>query len=140
VPIFYDPLISKLSAWGFDRAEAISRMKRALAEYEVFGIRTTVPFFRWLLDEPAFQTASFHTAYLDELLQQRHGARFENPGDEEQQVAAVAAALHAVAAAGGTVTETSAALPRRPIPARFDRQAIGKAGWKHVARTEGLRP
>jgi acetyl-CoA carboxylase biotin carboxylase subunit len=138
VPIFYDPLISKLSAWGFDRAEAIARMKRALAEYEVFGIRTTVPFFRWLLDEPAFQTASFHTAYLDELLQQRHGARFENPDDEEQQVAAVAAALHAVAAAGSTVTEASPAVARSP--ARVDRQAIGKAGWKHVARTEGLRP
>ena len=58
-------------------------MKRALREYEVFGIRTTVPFFRWMLAQPAFEAAKFHTAYLDELLQQRQGAPFEIPGDDE---------------------------------------------------------
>src|SRR5207302_9770617 len=45
VPIFYDPMISKLAAWAEDRPRAIARMRRALAEYLVAGIRTTVPFF-----------------------------------------------------------------------------------------------
>ena len=50
VPIFYDPMISKLVAWAEDRPRAIARMRRALAEYLVTGIKTTVPFFTWLLD------------------------------------------------------------------------------------------
>ena len=61
VPIYYDPLISKLVAWGADRPQAIARMQRALHEYEVRGIRTTVPFFRWMLQQPAFVNAEFHT-------------------------------------------------------------------------------
>ena len=53
VPVYYDALISKLVAWGGNRRQAVSRMRRALAEYDVRGIRTTVPFFRWLLDQPS---------------------------------------------------------------------------------------
>src|SRR5437588_43344 len=43
VPLFYDPLLSKLIVWGRDRAHAIARMRRALAEYQVLGVRTTLP-------------------------------------------------------------------------------------------------
>ena len=45
VPTYYDPMVSKLAVWGSDRARALSRMKRALREYDVLGIKTTVPFF-----------------------------------------------------------------------------------------------
>src|SRR5262245_31458075 len=54
VPIFYDPMISKVAAWAEDRPGAVARMRRALAEYVVAGIRTTLPFFRWLLEQPDF--------------------------------------------------------------------------------------
>ena len=54
VPIFYDPMISKLVAWAEDRPRAIARMRRALGEYLVTGIKTTVPFFTWLLAQPEF--------------------------------------------------------------------------------------
>jgi acetyl-CoA carboxylase biotin carboxylase subunit len=54
VPIFYDPMISKLIAWAEDRPSAVARMRRALQEYTVTGIKTTVPFFNWLLDRPEF--------------------------------------------------------------------------------------
>ena len=47
VPLFYDPLLSKLIVWGKDRAHAIARMRRALSEYQVVGVRTTLPFARW---------------------------------------------------------------------------------------------
>ena len=55
VPIHYDPLVSKLITWGDDRQHALARMRRALAEYEVVGIRTTIPFFQWVLDDDDFR-------------------------------------------------------------------------------------
>ena len=140
VPIYYDPLISKLSAWGSDRARAVARMKRALAEYEVRGIRTTVPFFRWMLDQPEFETATFHTAYLDELLQRRRGEPFESPGEDHQRIAAAAAVLRAVAAgraaAGGADPDTR----RRAHPSGRAPEPAARLGWQRQARLEGLRP
>ncbi len=108
VPIYYDPLVSKLVVRGVDRPEAIARMRRALREYEVLGIRTTVPFFRWLLEQPAFLEANFHTGDLDELLQQRQGERFAIPDEDIDEVAAIAAALHAVSREDTPPTASSA--------------------------------
>jgi acetyl/propionyl-CoA carboxylase alpha subunit len=93
ISIYYDPLISKLVAWGATRAEAIARMTRALSEYEVSGVRTSLPFFRWMLREPAFALGEFHTGYLDELLQSRRGEPFETPNLSDAEVAAIAVAL-----------------------------------------------
>jgi acetyl-CoA carboxylase biotin carboxylase subunit len=138
VPIYYDPLISKLSAWGPDRQQAITRMKRALGEYHVGGIRTTVPFFRWMLAQPAFEKATFHTAYLDELLQQRRGEPFENTHEDEEEVAAVAAALHTVLAGSNAPGARSDAREGATL-SKSGRPAAGRAGWKRVARLEGLR-
>ena len=69
VPLDYDPMLSKLIAWGNDRTEAIARMRRALDEYQVSGIKTNIRFFRNILDHPDFGTASFDTGWVDRLLQ-----------------------------------------------------------------------
>ena len=137
VPIYYDPLISKLAAWGPDRAQALARMKRALREYEILGIHTTVLFFRWVLDQPAFETAAFHTGYLDEVLQQRQGEPFVTADKEEEEVAAIAAALHAfarLASAEGRATARRHATEELKIV-----ESRATAGWKRRARIEGLR-
>ena len=138
VPIFYDPLISKLAAWGTDRPQAIERMRRALQEYEVLGIRTTVPFFRWMLAQPAFEAAAFHTAYLDELLQQRAGEPFGAASEDEEIVAVMAAALHAYTRleAHGTAAGGASRANRRELA----RLAVGPGrGWKQQGRREALR-
>ena len=57
MPIYYDPMISKLVAWAEDRPQAVARMRRALAEYLVVGIKTTLPFFAWLFEQPEFLAA-----------------------------------------------------------------------------------
>ena len=80
VPIFYDPLISKLVAWAEDRPHAIARMRRALGEYLVTGIKTTLPFFGWLLAQPEFLEGRFHTTYLDDVLKARNGRPFGEVG------------------------------------------------------------
>ena len=58
VPIFYDPMISKLITWGDTRDHALARMRRALAEYQVRGIRTTIPFFQWILEDEDFKAGA----------------------------------------------------------------------------------
>jgi acetyl-CoA carboxylase biotin carboxylase subunit len=119
VPIFYDPMISKLIAWAEDRPSAIARMRRALDEYEVAGIRTTIPFFTWLLAQPDFTAARFHTTYLEEALVARAGRPFAESLPEEEEIAAIAVAL---GMDGGPRVEPAAASP-----------------WKTRARADSLR-
>jgi len=144
VPIFYDPLISKLSAWGSDRPQAIARMQRALREYDVRGIRTTVPFFRWMLAQRPFQDGEFHTATLDELLQQREGEPFSTPDEDVEEVAAIAAALHAYTRRGAGDTPPGPRVGRTLRVRRASLEGsphdvVARAGWKQQARLEALR-
>ncbi|HZA51141.1 MAG TPA: acetyl-CoA carboxylase biotin carboxylase subunit, partial [Myxococcaceae bacterium] len=64
VPNFYDPMISKLSVWAPDRAEAIARMSRALSEYVVKGITTNVRYLRSIMRHPEFQSGDYDTGFL----------------------------------------------------------------------------
>ena len=93
VPIFYDSLVSKLIAWGANRTEAIARLQRALSEYEIAGIRTTIPFFQWLLTEHAFINGDVDTTMLDRVLASRNGTPFRLPDENTENTAAIAAAL-----------------------------------------------
>ncbi len=129
VPIFYDPLISKLVAWGADRTQAIARMRRALHEYEVVGIRTSLPFFRWVLSQPDFEAARFDTTYLDRLLKARRGEPFVSAGEDYEEVAAIAAALHTVRAADRG----------RRIAGGGSRIADRASRWKTLGRLEARR-
>ena len=66
VLIHYDPMISKLTTWGPDRDTAIDRMVRALDEYEVAGVTTTIPFCRFAMQHKAFRTGEFSTHFVDD--------------------------------------------------------------------------
>ena len=127
VPIFYDPMISKLVAWAEDRPRAIARMRRALDEYVVAGIKTTLPFFSWLLGQPDFIDGRFHTTFVDQVLAERHGQPFVEPTSEEEELAAMAAALHAMLTA-----EQSSEKGVRPLFGASIRR------WKDQARRENL--
>jgi acetyl-CoA carboxylase biotin carboxylase subunit len=134
VTTFYDSLLSKLIAWGGDRAEAIARMRRALQEYEVIGVQTTVPFFSWMLQHPAFLDGRVHTSFLDELLQQRPG-RFTDDGDPS--LAEVAAVAACVARMQSAAVEHG---PPSPVPnAAENRPSSWAESWKRQGRLEGLR-
>jgi acetyl/propionyl-CoA carboxylase alpha subunit len=141
VPIFYDPLISKLIVWGENRDQAIRRMRRALLEHEVLGVRTTAPFFAWLLREPRFNAGLFHTGYLDEVLQERQGRPFGEAPVSIEEVAAMAAALDLPERRHGAVTIGAHSHIRQGAPA----QAAGgvdlsqAGGWKRRARLDALR-
>jgi acetyl-CoA carboxylase biotin carboxylase subunit len=128
VPIFYDPMISKLVAWAEDRPLAVARMRRALREYLVTGIRTTLPFFTWLLAQPEFAEGRFHTTYLDEVLKARNGKSFVELTPEVEDIAAIAAALQAA---------LSPPSPTNGAGAPGSSRTAG--AWRTQARVDGLR-
>jgi acetyl-CoA carboxylase biotin carboxylase subunit len=61
----YDSLLAKLIVWAEDRPKALERMERALGEYQVLGVKTTIPFHRWLLRHPPFVAGDFDTELLE---------------------------------------------------------------------------
>jgi acetyl-CoA carboxylase biotin carboxylase subunit len=91
VPNDYDPLLGKLIAWGNSREEAIARLRRALEEYTVTGIKTNVALFRRILNEPDFLRSEIHTTWLDELLRRPRTAPKDFSSDFD--IAAIAAGL-----------------------------------------------
>ena len=99
VPIHYDPLISKLATWGRTRAEAIERMRRALSEYAVGGIKTTLPFFREVMRDPEFIAGRLDTGFIARFNERRRAAdasSADTPTDDEttrRDMALIAAAL-----------------------------------------------
>jgi len=90
VSIYYDPMISKLAVVGRDRDEAIGRMRRALQEYDVAGIRTTLPFFREVMDDVEFVEGKLDTGYIS-----RFNERKQDPqtSEIEKDILITAAAL-----------------------------------------------
>lgn len=92
VPMEYDPLLSKLVAWGNSREETIARLRRALNEYTITGIRTNVSLFRRILGEPEFLRGEIHTKWLDELLARPHPPALP-PREGTEEAAVIAAAL-----------------------------------------------
>ena len=64
IPIYYDPMIAKLVTYGKDRAEAIDRMKRAIDEYQITGITTTLGFGRYVMGHEAFTSGNFDTHFV----------------------------------------------------------------------------
>ena len=125
VPVFYDSMIAKLIAWASSRTQALNRMARALAEYQVLGIRTTIPFFLWLLDQPDYLEGRYDTTYLDRVLLERRGESFSRFSSHETEAIAIAAAVD-------TFLRASAGKPGGgPLSKR--------SGWIQVARREALR-
>ena len=88
IPRYYDTLIAKLVVWGADRPAALERMARALAEYRVVGVRTTIPVLARTIAHPDFRAGRLSTAFLERILP----GLTDNDGTRES-VAIVAAVL-----------------------------------------------
>jgi acetyl-CoA carboxylase biotin carboxylase subunit len=119
IPRFYDTLMAKLVVWGPDRDAAIARMARALAEYKVVGVRTTIPLLEHIVADPDFAAGRLSTAFLDRLLDR---ARPEAQG-RRRSIALIAAALAAYDRAG------KQAAPATPAATGAWRQAV-RPGWR----------
>ena len=122
VPTAYDPLVTKVIAWAPDRGGAIARMVRALAEYDIRGVDTTIEFCREVIGSPAFAAGEFDTSTVDGMLEAR-ARKAAVHDDEIEEMAAVAAALWTMA----RHLEASPAAAERETP------------WLRHSRVESLR-
>ncbi|GEO03658.1 acetyl-CoA carboxylase biotin carboxylase subunit [Adhaeribacter aerolatus] len=91
VPIYYDPMIAKLITYGQTRAEAIDRMIRAIAEYQITGVQTTLTFGKFVMEHEAFRSGNFDTKFIQNYFGPE--SLIPTPAPEAEQVAAVLAAF-----------------------------------------------
>jgi acetyl-CoA carboxylase biotin carboxylase subunit len=80
IPVYYDPMISKLIVWGKDREEAISRMIRAIDEYQITGIQSTLPFGKFVMNHEAFRSGNFDTQFVNKYFSEAY-IQEENPAE-----------------------------------------------------------
>jgi acetyl-CoA carboxylase biotin carboxylase subunit len=100
VPIYYDPLLAKLCVWAETREAAISRLARVLKEYRVEGIRTSLPFFRSVVENEEFRRGQFDTGFIDRFLgQSKNESGSNEETDRLTDIAAIAAVLYSKASA-----------------------------------------
>ena len=121
VPLDYDPIVAKLIVWAEDRDAALARLRRALTEYRIAGIATTLPLFRLLLDVPEFRSGALHTGLLDELLSQQSVEHLEATSDPRlEEIAIVGAACLAALDAARLPADAMAAGERAGMRWRED--------------------
>jgi acetyl-CoA carboxylase biotin carboxylase subunit len=100
IPIYYDPLLAKLIAHGKDRGEAIERLKRAIDEYEITGVQTTLTFGKWVLEHPDFLSGHFDTGFIPKYFKTDSIQMQPEDAGEKEIVALLGASL----AGAGDVT------------------------------------
>ena len=89
ISLFYDPMVAKLIAWGENRAEAILRMRRALNEYRIGGIKTSIPFHQEIMDSTEFIWGTFDTGFINRRRVQKPAG--QKP--EHEKIVAVVGAM-----------------------------------------------
>jgi acetyl/propionyl-CoA carboxylase alpha subunit len=120
VPVYYDPLIAKLLVWAPTRQEAIARMKRALNEYRIRGIKTSIPFHLIVMDNPKFVAGDYDTTFIDRVLGKVEYKK------KNHEVAAIAATIRKVLAEQQTTV-----IEKKREP--------GINPWKLAGRQEGMK-
>ena len=120
VPLEYDPLLAKLIGYGESREQAIGRLKRALDEYVVGGVKTNLALFRQILSDPEFLAGKTDTGLIGRL-------RAANSAEDDSQIAVIAAGI--------LLCDGCEAERRRYA----ESASASPSNWEKAARSEGLR-
>jgi acetyl/propionyl-CoA carboxylase alpha subunit len=107
ISIHYDPMISKLCAHGMDRPQAIERLRRAIDEYLIQGLETTLEFGRYILDNEAFVSGRFDTGFVGAHFDAERFEAYRYDARAAQDWGAAAAALAAAAPTPSGASDTS---------------------------------
>jgi acetyl-CoA carboxylase biotin carboxylase subunit len=123
IPIYYDPMIAKMIVWGSNRMEAITRTRRALEEYRISGVKTTIGFHRVVMENAKFVAGDFSTKFLQEEYPDNNYTLLD---DNLREKAAIAAALETF------IKERKIALPG-------NKSGGNESRWKTMYRKAHLR-
>lgn len=115
ITYFYDPLISKLICWGQNRDQALRRTDRALREYSISGVKTTIPFCLFVLNHPAFRKGEYDTQFIPRYYSRRDALLMNGPSE-----------LAAVISSGLFALKSQHDTHRIDFPSVGD----GQNGWK----------
>jgi acetyl-CoA carboxylase biotin carboxylase subunit len=130
VTVFYDPMVAKLVVWGRDRQEAIERLRRALREFVVKGIKTSIPFHQKVMEHPVFLAGKYDTGFIDQHL--AGGKGDPRPvGDDTREARRVGFMMAAIAAYRRDKARAAAATAVTP--------GAGADPWKAFARRSQMR-
>ncbi len=121
IPIYYDPLIGKVIVWAENRQSAIRRIRRALKEYQLDGVRTNVEFLLWALDEKSYIDGSYDTSTIERTF----SPDLLHSNEEALELATIA----------GSITAFNV-LQNRNLSVEEDNT---ESAWRRTARLEGLR-
>jgi acetyl/propionyl-CoA carboxylase alpha subunit len=124
ISLYYDSLISKLIAWGETRGEALLRMRRALEEYRIMGVKTNIPYLQQIFNSPSFQGGQTDTRFLD---------RRCPPAEEGCSQGLLAVAIAATLLAHQQKKQRRAAAPV------LARDAGWTGNWKQIGRWMGVQ-
>jgi acetyl-CoA carboxylase biotin carboxylase subunit len=143
VPLFYDPLLAKLVVWGRDRAQAIARMRRALDEYQIVGVRTTLPFVHWLMQHPRFIAGELSTDFIAEEWGDQENNTFEieeNFEEEKEKKSAeeIPPALEQIAAVVGTLLLDERMTREKSRHQSNEQGESDRSRWRDAARTDAV--
>lgn len=122
ISVFYDPLIAKLAVWGVNRHEAVQRMKNALSEFEVVGVKTTIPFHKKIMVDKQFLRGDIHVNFVDEKIEKLMPTQVLEEGE--------AAAIIAVLADYIERRDVRAVIPKR--------ESTAISLWRLAGRTRRL--
>ncbi len=123
VPLYYDPMIAKVSSWGNSREYAINNMSRALDEYKILGIKTTIPFHLRVMKNKSFISGNYDTTFIETKFNVEDLKRKKS---EDPTIALISAAVKQY------LSEKEAA--SRAVT----RPDIGTSSWKHQGRMKNL--
>ncbi|HVG32438.1 MAG TPA: acetyl-CoA carboxylase biotin carboxylase subunit [Pyrinomonadaceae bacterium] len=137
VSIYYDPMISKLAAWGRTRAEAIDRLRRALDEYSVGGIKTTLPFFREIVRDAEFIEGRLDTGFIERFFARR-AERLQNAPATETNEAETRRRDMALIAAALDYAQMQKESSRNHSPAERERSQWRQAGRAALLRSRDI--
>jgi acetyl-CoA carboxylase biotin carboxylase subunit len=128
VPLDYDPMLAKMAVWAPSRELAIERMRRALREFVVCGIRTNIAWFDEILSHPDFRSGALSTAFLD---------RFERVkrGEADIEMEAVAAVVASLSMSTPASLQTQSA----PAPPTASGKGSRHSAWRDAVRGEMMR-
>lgn len=114
ISIYYDPMIAKLVTWGKDRDQAIRRLVRAIEEYHIDGVKTTLPIGKFVLEHPDFQGGKFTTKFIEQFYS--YDKLFPPLTEEEKKLAALIGVIE---------YESQASTKVEPSPSNWRDRLIG---------------